>query len=112
MILSRNKTNEAVVTKPPTETQVAWINPFEARVTQTKKTEKTEEKIPTRENEKTIEGFSLENELKKIKIPMTLVEIAKNPIYKKKIAKMINFSDVECHADVITIQDERPTIMF
>jgi hypothetical protein len=43
---------------------------------------------------------------------MPLVELAKNLIYKKKIAKVINFSDVECHADVINLQDERPTIMF
>jgi hypothetical protein len=35
---------------------------------------------------------------------MPLVELAKNPIYKKKIAKVINFSDVECHADVINLQ--------
>jgi hypothetical protein len=57
-------------------------------------------------------GFSLENEINKIKIPMPLVELAKNPIYKKQIAKMINFSDAECHADVINLQDENPTIMF
>ena len=43
---------------------------------------------------------------------MPLVELAKNMIYKKKIAKVINFSKDECHADVINIQDERPTIMF
>jgi hypothetical protein len=54
----------------------------------------------------------LENELNKIKIPMPLVELAKNPIYKKQIAKMINFSNLECHANVINLQDERPTIMF
>jgi hypothetical protein len=43
---------------------------------------------------------------------MPLVELAKNPIYKKQIAKMIIFSDVECHVDVINLQDEIPTIMF
>jgi hypothetical protein len=43
---------------------------------------------------------------------MPLVELAKNPIYKKQIDKMINFSDAECHADVINLQDEKPTIMF
>jgi hypothetical protein len=35
---------------------------------------------------------------------MPLVELAKNPIYKKKMAKVINFSDVEFHADVINMQ--------
>ena len=39
--------------------------------------------MSTREIEKTIGGFILENELNKIKIPMRLVELAKNPIYKK-----------------------------
>jgi hypothetical protein len=43
---------------------------------------------------------------------MPLVELARNPIYKKQIAKAINFSDVECQADVINLQDEKPTIMF
>jgi hypothetical protein len=43
---------------------------------------------------------------------MPLVELAKNPIYKKQIAKMINFSNVEYHAYVINIKDEIPTIMF
>jgi hypothetical protein len=43
---------------------------------------------------------------------MPLVELAKNPIYKKQIAKMINFSDAKCHPDVINLQDERLTIMF
>jgi hypothetical protein len=61
---------------------------------------------------KTNGGFCLENELNKIKIPVPLVELFKNPIYKKQIAKMMNFSNVECHADVINLQDERPTIMF
>jgi hypothetical protein len=43
---------------------------------------------------------------------MPLVELAKNPIYKKQIAKMINFSKLESHADVINLEDEKPTIMF
>jgi hypothetical protein len=111
-ILSINKENEAVVTKPLVETQAARTKIVETRATQTKKTENNEAQPPTREIKKTTGGFSLENELNKIKIPMPLVELAKNPIYKKHIAKMINFSDVECHGDVINLQDERPTIMF
>jgi hypothetical protein len=54
----------------------------------------------------------LENEINKIKIPMPLVELAKNPIYKKQIAKMIKCFDIESHADMINLEDERPTIMF
>jgi hypothetical protein len=41
-----------------------------------------------------------------------LVELAKNPVYKKKISKMIIFSDAECYTDVINLQDEKPMIMF
>jgi hypothetical protein len=58
--------------------KLARTKPVETRTTQTKKPENTEAKIPTRETEKTIGGFSLENELNKIKIPMPLVELAKN----------------------------------
>ena len=43
---------------------------------------------------------------------MPMVELARNPIYKKKIAKAINFSDAECQDDVINLQDEKPTIIF
>ena len=111
-ILSRNKMNEVEITKPPTETQVSRTKPVETRATQTKKPENTEAKIPTKETKKMIEGFSLENKINKIKIPMPLVELAKNLIYKNKIAKVINFSKAECHANVINIQDERPTIML
>jgi hypothetical protein len=57
-------------------------------------------------------GFNLENELNKIKIPMPLVELAKNLIYKNKITKEIKFYDAECQADVINLHDEKPTIMF
>jgi hypothetical protein len=79
---------------------------------QTKKPESTEAEVQTREIEKPIASFNLENELNKIKILMPLVELARNPIYKKQIAKAINFRDVECQVDVINLQDEKPTIMF
>jgi hypothetical protein len=67
-------------------------------------------KYDLRPREKSI--FNLENKLNKIKIPVPLVELARNPVYKKQISKVINFSDVECQADVINLQDEKPTIMF
>jgi hypothetical protein len=41
-----------------------------------------------------------------------LVELAKNMMYRKKIAKMIIFSDTESHADTINLEDGSPTIMF
>jgi hypothetical protein len=111
-ILSQSKPNEVAITKPSTETQAAQTKQAETKMVQTKKPENTEEKVPTREIEKQFGGFNLENQLNKIKIPMPLVELAKNLIYKKKIAKVINFSDAECHVDIINMHDERPTIMF
>jgi hypothetical protein len=57
----------------------------------TKKPENIEAEVQTREIEKPIETFNLENELNKIKIPIPLVELARNPIYKKQIAKEIHF---------------------
>jgi hypothetical protein len=33
-------------------------------------------------------------------------------MYRKQIAKMINLSDAESHADAINFEDDRPTIMF
>jgi hypothetical protein len=56
--------------------------------------------------------LNLENELNKIKVPVPLVELARNPIYKKQISKVINFPDADYQADVIDLQDEKPTIMF
>jgi hypothetical protein len=80
-------------------------------VVQTKKPKNTKAELSTREIEKQIGTFNLENELNKIKIPMPLVELARNLIYKKQIAKAINFFDAECQADVINLQVEKPIIM-
>jgi hypothetical protein len=40
-------------------------------------------------------GFSVENEINRIKIPIPLVELAKNPAYRKQITKVIGCSDQE-----------------
>jgi hypothetical protein len=80
--------------------------------TQTNRTEKRDTEIPSREAEKMIGSFNLERKINKIKILVPLVELAKNPMYRKQIAKMINFSDAESHADTINLEDDNPTIMF
>jgi hypothetical protein len=64
------------------------------------------------EIDKTVGIFNLENEINKIKIPIPLVELAKNLIYRKQIAKMIKFSENESQADVINLEDEKPNIIF
>jgi hypothetical protein len=109
-IPSRSKTNETA--QPKVETQTAKTKTTETKATQTNRLEKRETEIPTREAKKTIGSFNLENEINKIKIHVPLVELAKNPMYRKQIAKMINFADAQSHADVINLEDDRPTIMF
>jgi hypothetical protein len=43
--------------------------------------EKKDSEVPTRETDKVSGVFSFENEINKIKIPIPLVELAKNPFY-------------------------------
>jgi hypothetical protein len=94
------------------EISTVKVKTTETKATQSNKTEKREIEIPTKEVEKTTRSFNLENEINKIKIPVPLVELTKNPTSRKQISKMINFSDTESHADVINLEDDKPTIMF
>jgi len=50
---------------------------------QTNRLERKNSEVTTREIDKVSGGFSFENELNKIKIPIPLVELAKNPVYHK-----------------------------
>jgi hypothetical protein len=68
--------------------------------------------VQTKEPEKPVSTFNLENELIKIKILVPLIELAKNLSYKKQISKVINLLDSKSQIDVINLQDEHPTIMF
>jgi hypothetical protein len=77
-----------------------------------RKAEKKGMEAPNIESDKALGNFSLENEINKIKIPIPLVELAKNPIYRKQIAKMISFSEDESQADVINLEDDKPNIVF
>jgi hypothetical protein len=84
----------------------------ETKTSPQKKAHKKGIKAQTIENDKIVGNFNLENEINKIKIPIPLVELAKRPIYRKKIAKMISFSKYEIQADVINLQDDKPNIVF
>jgi hypothetical protein len=57
-------------------------------------------------------GFNFENEINKIKISIPLFKLAKNPVYRKQITKMIGFSDLEIHSDMIKLEDDKPNITF
>jgi len=74
--------NQAKKTKT-TETCVLVNKLMKNQSAQANKLEKKESEVSTRETDKSGGGFSLENEINKIKIPIPLVELAKNPVYRK-----------------------------
>jgi hypothetical protein len=41
-----------------------------------------------------------------------LLEIAKNPVYRKQVMKMIDCSVATTQPDTLNLQDERPIVMF
>jgi hypothetical protein len=104
------------------ETQARRTKAVETRTPETRnaenntvllnKMDKKETDVSAKETNKIVGGFCLENERKKIKIPIPLVELAKNLVYRKQITKMINFSDLESQFDVINLEDEKPNITF
>jgi hypothetical protein len=59
-----------------------------------------------------VRNFNLENEINKIKIPIPLVKLAKNPMYRNQIAKMISFSENEIQVDVINLEDDNPNMSY
>jgi len=77
------------------EMHTANMKSTEMKETQSNKSDKKEVEIPAREAKRTTGSFKIENEINKIKILVPLVELEKNPTYRKQIAKMINFSDIE-----------------
>jgi hypothetical protein len=111
---NQRKTDNPVQSEPVNiQTPVNIPKPVkEKRVTPQQKNDKKIIEVPQIKNEKVIGNFNLENEISKIKIPIPLVELAKNPIYRKQIAKIINFSDKESQADSINLEDDRPIISF
>jgi hypothetical protein len=131
-ILPRGETDEVtpkVADKQTAKAQTADTQPVKSKsvgtpavktqvpVSETKfapqrKDEKKGIEAPNIESEKALGNFSLENEINKIKIPIPLVELAKNPIYRKQIAKMIIFSEDESQANVINLEDDKPNIVF
>jgi hypothetical protein len=40
-----------------------------------------------------------------------LLEIAKNPVYRKQVMKMIDCSITTTQSDILNLQDERPILM-
>ena len=61
---------------------------------------------------KTVQNFSLENELGKLKIPVPLIELMKNPSYKESVLKMINLASNRPIFDTVNLQKENPRIFI
>ena len=51
-------------------------------------------------------------ELERVNIPIPLSKLSKNPSYKNKISKWIQNSSVDVEGDVISLQDEKPSVVF
>jgi hypothetical protein len=102
-VLLRNDTNEENpkvadkqsanrnITDKPVQSESVGTNPVniqnpvkEKKVAPQQKTEKKTMEAPHIENDKVIGNFNLENEISKIKIPIPLVELAKNPVTGNK----------------------------
>jgi hypothetical protein len=77
-ILTRDKSNEASASKQPIDQPTVKTHP----ITKIQATTK-EKEIEPKEPEKYVGTFNLEHEINKIKIPVPLVELAKNVVYKK-----------------------------
>jgi hypothetical protein len=101
------------LTKKEVETQTREIKTVETpslvrklmsnKSAQTNKLEKKELEVLTKETDKGGGFFSVENEINRIKIPIPLVELAKNPAYRKQITKAIGCSDQESQSGKINL---------
>jgi ribonuclease HI len=60
--------------------------------------------------DKTPSPFNFEAELQKIKIPIPLVELMKNDMYKRDILRTLDPQSVSYSADILNIYDDKPTI--
>jgi ribonuclease HI len=74
----------------------------EAPSSQVKISDKTADKAPY--------SFNFEAELQKIKIPIPLVELMKNEMFKRDILKTLDPQSVSQSADILNIYDDKPTI--
>ena len=74
--------------------------------------EKKDLEVPTREIDKVNGDFRFENEINKIKIPIPPAELAKNPVYRKQITKVIGVSELERQSNILNLEDDKPNITF
>ena len=56
--------------------------------------------------------FNVEKELERVKIPIPLSKLSKNPWYKNQVSKWIQNTSVDVEGDIINLQDEKPIVVF
>ena len=81
--------------------------------TQTPTPQTTKTSTETFSSDKTIlTTFNIEKELERVNICIPLSEISKNPGYKNQVSKWIQSCSVDAEGDVISLQDEKPLVLF
>lgn len=81
--------------------------------TQTPTPQTTKSSTTTFSSDKTIlTTFNIEKELERVKIPIPLAELSKIPGYKNQVSKWIQSCSVDVEGDVISLQDEKPSVVF
>ena len=74
--------------------------------------EKQKKNMEVEEVNKSVQNFSLENELGKLKILVPLTELMKNPSYKESVLKMINSASNHPISNTVNLQEENPRIFI
>ena len=64
------------------------------------------------EPEKISSSFNLETEIQKLKIPVPLVELMKNEVFRKDICKTLDHKSVSFSSDTINLSDDKPNIVL
>jgi hypothetical protein len=89
---------QAPESQPPVEQKKDQETPLN----QVKISDKFANKVPY--------SFNFEAELQKIKIPIPLVELMKNEMFKRDILKTLDPQSVSLSTDILNIYDDKPTI--
>ena len=98
--------------RPPNETPV--IEP-RSKTTQNQMTfiRPLEHPIDIPQNDKNIlTTFNVKKELERVKIPIPLSKLSKNPGYKNQVSKWIQNTSVDAEGDIISLQDEKNQRLF
>ena len=74
--------------------------------------EKSKKNTEVEKVNKTVQNFSLDNELGKLKIPVPLTELIKNPSYKETVLKVMNSTSNQPISDTVNLQEENPRIFI